>query len=221
MVDMGIPAQMGYDRAIVVFSPEGRIYQVEYAAQAVKLGKTSVGVVFKDGVVLAAYSPIENLQISSKSSKVSKIDEHMAAVDCGLTADARVLKDFLRVQAQIHRLTYGRPIEVFLLAKKLADRMQIYTQYGGTRPFGVSILLGGVNNDPVLYVVNPSGTLDRWKAKALGRGEKEATNYLEKNYKENMTEEEAKKLAVAAIETGEKKQGKFDKKAIELSIVKK
>ena len=221
MVEMGMPSQMGYDRAIIVFSPEGRIYQVEYAAQAVKLGKTSVGVSFRNGVVLAAYSPISNLQIKSKSSKVSKIDGHIGAVACGLTADARVLIDFLRVQAQIHKLTYNQNIDIFLLAKKLADRMQIYTQYAGARPFGASILLGGMNDEAVLYVINPSGTLDRWKAKAVGRGEKEAAQYLEKNYKENLTEEEAKKLALDAIEQGEKKTGKFDKKAIELDVIKK
>jgi len=221
MVEVNLPSQMGYDRAIVVFSPEGRIYQVEYAAQAVKLGKTSVGIVFKNGVVLAAYAPISGLQLPSKSSKVSKIDEHLAAVDCGLTADARVLKDFLRVQAQIYRLTYGQPIDVYLLAKKLADRMQLYTQYAGARPFGVSILLGGINKEPILYLINPSGTLDRWKAKALGRGEKEANQYLEKYYEDNLTEEEARKLAVSAIESGEKKIAKFDKKAIEMIVVKK
>lgn len=221
MAEISLPSQMGYDRAIVVFSPEGRIYQVEYAAQAVKLGKTSVGIVFKNGVVLAAYSPIDNLQLPSKSGKVSKIDEHLAAVDCGLTADARVLKDFLRVQAQIYKLTYGEPIDVFLLAKKLADKMQLYTQYAGARPFGVSILLGGIDKKPILYAINPSGTLDRWKAKALGRGEKEARQYLEKNYKDGMNEEEAKKLAIEAIENGEKKIGKFDKKALEIYVIKK
>ena len=221
MVEIGLPSQIGYDRAIVVFSPEGRIYQVEYASQAVKLGKTSVGVVFKGGVVLAAYSPISNLQIKSKSGKVSKIDRHLGAVACGLTADARVLIDFLRLQAQIHRLTYNQDIDVFLLAKKLADRMQLYTQYAGARPFGVSILLGGVNEESILYVINPSGTLDRWKAKALGRGEKEATQYLEKNYKDGLNEDEAEKLALAAIEQGEKKIGKFDRKAVEIYVVKK
>lgn len=221
MVDMEMPSQMGYDRAIIVFSPEGRIYQVEYAAQAVKLGKTSVGISFKDGVVLAAYSPMSNLQMKSKSSKVSKIDGHLGAVECGLTADARVLIDFLRVQAQIHKLTYTQDMDVFLLAKKLANRMQIYTQYAGARPFGASILLGGMNEESILYVINPSGTLNRWKAKAVGRGDKEATQYLEKNYKENLTEEEAKKLALDTIEHGEKKIGKFDKKAVELDVVKK
>lgn len=221
MVEVGLPSQMGYDRAIIVFSPEGRIYQVEYAAQAVRLGKTTVGVTFRDGVVLVAYSPMSKLQIKSKSSKASKIDSHIGAVTCGITADARVLIDFLRVQAQIHKLTYNQDIDVFLLAKKLADRMQIYTQYAGARPFGASILLGGVNEESTLYVINPSGTLDKWKAKAVGRGEKEASQYLEKNYREGMGEEEAKKLALDAIEQGEKKIGKFDRKAVELYVVKK
>lgn len=221
MVEMDMPAQMGYDRATVVFSPEGRIYQVEYALQAVKLGKTTVGVVFKDGVVLAAYSPASNLQLLSKSTKVAKIDKHLGSAACGFTGDARILIDFLRVQAQINKLTYGEPIDVFVLAKKLADRMQLLTQFAGARPYGAAILLGGVNNEPILYVIRPSGDLDRWKAKAIGRGERESQHYLEKNYRDKIGEEEAKKLAIAAIEQGEKKFGKYNKKAIEVLVVKK
>lgn len=210
---------MGYDRAIVVFSPEGRIYQVEYAQQAVKLGRTCVGVVFKGGVVLASYLPETKLMLKSKAAKVADIDDHMGALACGYTGDARALVDLLRVQAQIHKMTYGEPIEVFVLAKKLADRMQIYTQFAGARPYGVSIILGGVNEEPILYVINPSGNLDRWAAKALGRGEEDAQKYLEKNYRENMTEEQAKKLVIAAITAGEKPFGAVNKDDIEIKVV--
>lgn len=221
MVELDLQAQMGYDRAAVVFSPEGRIYQVEYASQAVKLGKTTVSIVFKNGVVLAAYSPKSNLQLCSKFGKVSKIDKHIGAVACGHRGDSRILIDYLRIQAQINKLTYGEPIDVFVLAKKLADRMQLYTQIGGVRPYGVSILLGGVNKEATLYEITPSGTLSKWKAKSLGRGEKEAQQYLEKKYQDNLNEEEGKKLAIATIEHSEKKFGKFDKKAIEMLVVKK
>ena len=221
MVEMDMPAQMGYDRATVVFSPEGRIYQVEYALQAVKLGRTTVGVAFKDGVILAACSATSKLQLPSKSTKVAKIDKHLGSAACGFTGDARILIDFLRVQAQINKLTYGEPINVFVLAKKLADRMQLLTQFAGTRPYGAAILLGGVNNEAVLYEIKPSGDLFRWNAKSLGRGEKEAQKYLEKNYKDGLNEDNAKKLAIAAIEQGEKKFGKFDKKALEVLVVKK
>lgn len=221
MVELDLQAQMGYDRAAVVFSPEGRIYQVEYASQAVKLGKTTVGIVFKNGVVLAAYSPKSNLQLYSKFGKVSKIDKHIGAVACGHRGDSRILIDYLRIQAQINKLTYGEPIDVFVLAKKLADRMQLYTQVGGVRPYGVSILLGGVNKESTLYEITPSGTLSKWKAKSLGRGEKEAQHYLEKKYQDNLNEEEGKKLAIATIEYSEKKFGKFNKEAIEMLVVKK
>jgi len=213
---------MGYDRAIVVFSPEGRIYQVEYALQAVKLGKTTVGVVYDKGIILAAYAPDTKLQLKSKSTRVAAIDKHMGATACGFIGDARALIDMLRLQAQIHRMTYGEPIDVFVLGKKIADRMQLYTQFAGARPYGVSILLGGVvENQPILYVINPSGTLDRWLAKALGRGEEEAQKYLETNYKEGLSEEAAKKMALAAIEAGEKKFGPVDKKSVELMVVNK
>ncbi|MBN2095669.1 MAG: archaeal proteasome endopeptidase complex subunit alpha [Candidatus Aenigmarchaeota archaeon] len=221
MADMDLPSQMGYDRAIVVFSPEGRIYQVEYALQAVKLGKTCVGVVFKDGIVLAAYTPDTKLQLKGKATKVAAIDKHMGATACGFTGDARALIDILRVHAQIHKMTFGEPIDVFVLGKKIADRMQLYTQFAGARPYGVAILLGGVNEESILYVINPSGTLDRWLAKALGRGEEDAQKYLESNYKDDMTEEQAKKLVVSSIEAGEKKFGQFDKKSIEMMVIRR
>jgi len=223
MVEMELPSQMqmGYDRAIVVFSPEGRIYQVEYALQAVKLGKTCVGLVYDKGIVLAAYTPDTKLMLKGKATKVAAIDKHMGATACGFTGDARALIDMLRLQAQIHKMTYGEPIDVFVLGKKIADRMQLYTQFAGARPYGVAILLGGINEEAILYVVNPSGTLDRWQAKALGRGEEEAQKYLEANYKEGLSEEAAKKMVMNAIEAGEKKFGPVDKKAIEMMVVKK
>ncbi|MGC9310905.1 MAG: archaeal proteasome endopeptidase complex subunit alpha [Candidatus Aenigmatarchaeota archaeon] len=219
-IDMTSPMQMGYDRAIVVFSPEGRIYQVEYAQQAVKLGRTTAGAVFNKGVVLASFIPEMKLQLKSKAAKVADIDGHIAATACGFTGDARALIDLLRVQAQIHKLTYGEPIDVFVLGKKIADRMQLYTQFAGARPYGVAILLGGVNDEAILYAINPSGNLDRWAAKALGRGEEAAQKYLEKNYKEGMTEEQAKKLVIAAIEAGEKQFGEIERKDIEIKVVK-
>jgi proteasome alpha subunit len=219
-MEMDLPSQMGYDRAIVVFSPEGRIYQVEYAQQAVKLGRTSAAAVFKDGVVLASFTPETKLMLKSKAAKVADIDGHISATACGFMGDARALIDMLRVQAQIHKLTYGEPIDVFVLGKKIADRMQLYTQFAGARPYGVSILLGGVNDEAILYVINPSGTLDRWAAKALGRGEEEAQKYLEKNYKDGLTEEQAKKLVISAIQAGEKPYGAANKGDIEIKVIK-
>jgi len=223
MAEMDITSQMqmGYDRAIVVFSPEGRIYQVEYALQAVKLGITCVGVIFDKGVVLAAFAPETKLQLKSKSTRLAQIDKHIGATACGFTGDARALIDFLRVHAQIHKMTYGEPVDVFVLSKKIADRMQLYTQFAGARPYGVSILLGGVNDEAVLYVINPAGTFGRWLAKALGRGEEEAQKYLEVNYKEGLNEDAAKKLAMGAIEAGEKKFGTVDRKNIELMVLRK
>ena len=220
MVELGLPEQMGYDRAIVVFSPEGRLYQVEYADQAVKKGKTCVGIVFKKGVVLAAANPLSPLEVASKSKKVNPIDDHIGAVTSGFVGDSRVLIDFLRLQAQIHMLTYGEHISTFSLAKKLADRMQLFTQFAGARPYGASVLLAGVNEEPALYMIHPSGNLNQWKAKAIGRGDTIAQKMLEQKWVEGMGEKEAIELAYEVILKGESKFGKIDKKDIELMIVR-
>src|SRR3989338_5523385 len=135
--------QMGYDRAIVVFSPEGRMYQVEYARKAVEKASTAVGVVFAAGVVLVASRTIQKLLVPESVEKISKIDEHIGIASCGILADSRVLTDYSRVKAQINRITYSEPIEVATLVKDICDRKQRFTQVGGIRPFGVSLLVAG------------------------------------------------------------------------------
>ena len=126
-----------YDRAITVFSPDGRLFQVEYAKEAVKRGATAIGLVCADGVVLVAYkNAVSNLLVPESMKKVFEIDSHIAATASGLIADARRLVDIARLEAQKHRLGYQEAPSVESIAKELCDLMQIYTQYGGIRPFG-------------------------------------------------------------------------------------
>lgn len=214
-----MPEFMGYDRAIVTFSPDGRLFQVEYAREAVKRGTTSLGLVFKEGVALAAIRHISPLGITnSGSDKIHQIDDHIGAATSGFLADGRVLIDNARIKSQIFKLTYDEPINIAGAVKDLSDRMQLFTQYGGVRPFGVALLVGGVDeNGPQLFEIDPSSTYYGWKAQAIGRGATEALKIFRKSWKENMSEEDAMKLILQALRAGEKEAKPHE---VELATVK-
>lgn len=197
--------QLGYDRAIVVFSPEGRMYQVEYARKAVEKATTAVGVMFAGGVVLAAARALQKLLVPESIEKISKIDEHIGIASCGILADSRVLIDYARVRAQVNKITYGELIEVHALVKDICDRKQRFTQMGGIRPFGVSLLVAGMNEGSHLFETDPSGTMREWKAHAVGRGAKEAKKVLIEEFRDGLSKEKAIDLALKALRTGEKK----------------
>ena len=194
------PSQAAYDRAITVFSPDGRLFQVEYAREAVKTGTTSIGIVCKDGLVLMAHKRISSpLLVSESHEKVYQIDSHIAASSSGLVADARKLVDFARLEAQKHRLTYDQEIPTELLAKAIGDHIQFYTQYSGVRPYGVSFLIAGADGGLRLFETDPSGALFEYKATAIGSGKKVVEEILEKEYKETMSTQDGIKLAVKAM----------------------
>ncbi len=201
-----IPEFMGYDRAIVTFSPDGRLFQVEYAREAVKRGTTSLGVVFRNGAVLAAVRPLPPLAVpNSGSDKIHQIEEHIGCAISGFIADGRVLIDTARINAQIFRLTYEEPIDVLGCVKDLSDRMQVFTQYGGVRPFGVALLIGGVDKKGAqLFEIDPSSAFYGWKAQAIGRGAEQALKILRKSWKENMNKDQAMTLAIKALRAGER-----------------
>ena len=189
-----------YDRAITVFSPDGRLFQVEYAKEAVRRGATAIGIVCADGVALVAYKNApSNLLVPESMKKIFEIDGHIAATASGLIADARRLVDISRVEAQRHRLAYAEPISVEAIAKELCDLMQVYTQYGGIRPFGVSLLIGGVDEKPRLFEAEPSGALTGYKACAIGSGKKEVEEFFEKEYKDNLSIDAGIELALRAL----------------------
>ena len=208
--------QMGYDRAIVVFSPEGRMYQVEYARKAVEKASTAVGVVFAAGVVLAASRTIQKLLVPESVEKISKVDEHIGIASCGILADSRVLIDYARVKSQVNRITYNEPIEVNALVKDICDRKQRFTQVGGIRPFGISLLVAGSNDAPHLFETDPSGTMREWKAHAVGRGAKDAKKVLVEEYKDAMPKEKAIELALSSLKAGEKK---LSLKSVEIGLI--
>jgi proteasome alpha subunit len=194
------PAQQAYDRAITVFSPDGRLFQVEYAKEAVKRGATAIGMIFDGGVLLVAYKNANSrLLVPESMKKVFEIDKHIAATASGLIADARRLVDLARMESQRHRLAYAEPANVETISKELCDLMQVYTQYGGIRPFGVSLLVAGVDSEPRLYEAEPSGALTGYLADAIGSGKKEVEEFFEKEYKPTLTQEEAIALAMKAL----------------------
>lgn len=194
------PAQQAYDRAITVFSPDGRLFQVEYAKEAVKRGATAIGMVFDGGVLLVAYKNANSkLLVPESMKKVFEIDKHIAATASGLIADARRLVDLARMEAQRHKLAYSELASVETISKELCDLMQVYTQYGGIRPFGVSLLVAGVDDRPRLYEAEPSGALTGYLADAVGSGKKEVEEFFEKEYKPGLGQEEAITLTMKAL----------------------
>ncbi len=209
---------MGYDRAITVFSPDGRLFQVEYAREAVKRGTTSLGIRYKDGVVLAVDKRIASRLVEAVSiEKIFQIDENIGAATSGLVADARVLIDRARIEAQSNRITYNEPIDVEILAKRICDFKQLYTQHGGVRPFGIALLIAGVNDAPRLFETDPSGALIEYKATAIGAGRTTAMEIFEEKYREDMSKDETLELALTVM--NEVTEGKLSEETVELAVI--
>ncbi len=198
-----------YDRGVNTFSPEGRLFQVEYAIEAIKLGSTAVGLQTKDGCVLAVEKRLTSPLLDPASvEKIAEVDKHIGAAMSGLVADARTLVDHARVEAQNHTFTYDEPIGVEALTQAVCDLALSFGegQDGDSskrmsRPFGVALLLAGYDelNGPQLFFSDPSGTFVRYKAKAIGAGSEGAQSNLAESYNENMTLEEAEELALSTL----------------------
>ncbi len=193
--------QQAYDRGITIFSPDGRLYQVEYAREAVKRGTASVGVRTADGVVLAADRHARSPLIERDSiEKIHEIDDHVGVASAGHVADARQLIDVARRQAQVNRLRYDEPASVESLTKEVTDYIQQYTQTGGARPFGVALLVAGIEDgEPRLFETDPSGTPYEWQAVAIGGSREDIQTYLEDEYDEEMDLEGGVELALRAL----------------------
>lgn len=196
-----LPAQQGYDRAITVFSPDGRLYQVEYAIETVRRGTIAVGIKTKDGIIIAVEEKPRKLQISETAQKIFQIDDHIGVGAAGYIPDARSQVDNARFFSQSNKLIYDEPVDVETVVKHLADQCQQFTQFAGVRPFGVALIVGGIDDDKKsqLFLSDPSGTYISYDAVAIGSGSEQVTEFLEKNYKSDISLEDASILATASI----------------------
>ena len=194
---------MGYDRAITMFSPDGRLLQVEYAKKTVKQGSTAIGMVCSDGVLLVTDKRIvDPLVVTEAIEKIFQIDDHIGATASGIISDARVLIERAQVKAQQHQVTYDSPIDVLSIVKNICDLKQICTQSGGLRPFGVSILVAGIDPDgPKLFETDPTGIFFRYNAVVIGEGDDGIEEILHKRYKPTLTLDEGLKLCIEALKS--------------------
>ncbi len=195
-----LPASAGYDRAITVFSPDGRLYQVEYAIETVRRGTLAVGIKSNDGVVLAVEEKARKLQSAAVTQKIFQVDDHIGVAAAGYIPDARMQVDHARFVAQSNRLIYDEVVDVEGIAKSIADLAQQFTQYAGVRPYGVALIIAGIDkNGQQVYLTDPSGTYIGYDAVAIGAGADQVTEFLEKSYKQDISLEEACILAAQSI----------------------
>ncbi len=200
---MDVPTEMqhqamGYDRAATMFSPEGHLLQVEYAEKTVRLGSASIGLACKDGILIVSDKRVRDKLIAPESAaKIFEIDEHIIASAAGILSDARVLVDHAQVLAQQNRVTYGSPIEPISVIRMIADKKQMFTQYGGARPFGVAILLAGVNKGAShLYTSDVTGNYFAYKANAIGENDEKIKEILRRDFEDSMTIEDGLKFSL-------------------------
>jgi proteasome alpha subunit len=195
--------QQAYDRGTTIFSPEGRLYQVDYAREAIKQGAPVVGVRGEDGVALAAASPLRSPLVEAESvEKLHAVDGQVGVATAGHAADGRRLVDIARRTAQGERLRYGEPATVEALAATVADHVQEHTQTGGARPYGTALLVAGYDDAPRLFETDPSGAFDEWRADAVGRGADAIVDYLEDHHEAGLSTEGALALALDALDEG-------------------
>ena len=192
---------MGYDRAITMFSPDGRLLQVEYAKKTVRQGSTAIGMICGDGVLLVADKRIvDRLIVPESIEKIFQIDDHIGATASGILSDARVLIEHAQLKAQQHKVTYDTPIDTVSVVKDICALKQICTQSGGLRPFGVSIIVAGIDTTgPKLFETDPTGIFFQFRATVIGEGETEIEEILAKEHNPRMSIEEGLRLAMFAL----------------------
>ncbi len=212
-----------YDRVSTMFSPDGRLYQVEYASKIVEQGTLGVALVYDKGVIFGTDKKISSrLVLPDSIEKLFKIDDHIGLISAGLVGDARRLVQMARKEAQENLMYYEEPIQVETLVKKVAEIKQLFTQYAGMRPFGVSFIIGGVDDKgPTLFETEPSGALAEYTAIAIGKGRKEAMKFLEKDYKENLSLDEGILLLIQSLEKGLSEKEKIDISALDFAFIEK
>lgn len=213
------PNIQAYDRG-VMFSPDGRLFQVEYAREAVRRGATSLGMITDAGVLLVAHKNIvDPLIVPSTIQKIFKVDSFIGMAYSGMVSDGLHVVNILRQKTQMHRMIYDETQSIETVSRDIAEEMQLATQYGGIRPYAISMLIGGVDPHKRLFEVEPGATLSGYKADAIGQGKKVATDILLKEYKDEIPMEDGISLAIDIIKKVSDK--KVDPVDIEISHISK
>jgi proteasome alpha subunit len=190
---------MGYDRTATLFSPEGRLLQVEYAEKTVRLGSASIALVCNDGVAIVADKRLgDPLLVPESSVKIYEVDDHIMASTAGILSDSRILMEKAQNTAQQHRIVYDEPIDVESVIREIANLKQAYTQYGGVRPFGIKVIMAGINNDGSckVFISDVTGNYFGAKATAIGENDEKILEILRKEYKESLNLEKGVKFAL-------------------------
>jgi proteasome alpha subunit len=211
---------MGYDRSATMFSPEGHLLQVEYAEKTVRLGTASIGINCSDGVIIVAdKGKKDTLIVTESADKIYEIDEHVMCSAAGILSDARILVNYIRVNAQQHRITYDSPVDIESVIRELSDIKQQYTQSPGVRPFGVSLIVAGVNEDESkLYTSDITGNYFEYNAIAIGGNDNKIKEELRKRWKKDITTEEGIKLALEIFK--ESLNENFDIERFNIGVIK-
>lgn len=213
------PNVQAYDRG-VMFSPDGRLYQVEYAKEAVRKGATSIGIVSEDGVVLIAHKNIlEPLAIPTTIQKIFRVDNYIGATYSGLVSDGLHVINMIRGKTQTHRMVYSETESVETIAREISEEMQMATQYGGIRPYAISLLIGGIDKGPKLFEIEPGASYLGYKADAIGSGKKVAEEMLIKSYKDDMKTDDAISLGISIIK--KINEGKLTENNVDISTIRK
>ncbi|MGI0100804.1 MAG: archaeal proteasome endopeptidase complex subunit alpha [Candidatus Micrarchaeaceae archaeon] len=213
------PNVQAYDRG-VMFSPDGRLFQVEYAKEAVRRGATSIGMVAQDGVVLVAHKNVmEPLAVPSTIQKIFRVDSYIGATYSGLVSDGLHVINMMRNKTQTHRMVYDETESVETVAREISEEMQMATQYGGIRPYAISLLVGGVDKGPKLFEIEPGASYLGYKADAIGSGKKVSEDILVKSWKDGMSIEDAINLGVSIIK--KINEGKLSENNVDISTIKK
>ena len=212
-----------YDRAITMFSPDGRLYQVEYASKILEKVALGFGVVYNNGVLLAGDKNIASSLIKPDSiEKLFKIDDHVGVVSAGIVGDARRLVEASRELAQENRMYFDEPMHVETLVKKISSIKHYYTQYGGGRPFGVAFIVGGVDETGArLFETEPSGALAEYSAVAIGRNKDKVIQFFEKEFKENLPKDEAIKLILRGLKVSLEKDEKINVNNLDFAFIER
>ena len=223
-MDMPIDMQhqaMGYDRTATMFSPEGHLLQVEYAEKTVRLGSSSIGIVCTDGVFIIADRRSEDkLIVQESANKIYEIDSHIITSIAGIIADARILIERAQVLSQQHKVTYDSPIEPELIIKEISNTKQQFTQYGGARPFGASLMIAGVNQKkPELFTSDITGNYYSYHANAIGENDERIKERLRESYNPDLNIKRGVKLALDIFKEVQEK--KFDINRFEFVFILK